>query len=91
MRTTRKQLEAQLKTASDLGKFPQGPYPTPGQIMLDRNGYGYGIEVVLTTGGAVKELSPRGLTAAECSLWLDGFNTALDLAHLREHWNLPTA
>lgn len=91
MRITSKDIEAKLKTASSMGKFPQGTYPTVGQLVLDHNHYGYSINLVVNDVGGQRDISPTGMTARECWLWLNGFITALDLERVREHWNLPTS
>lgn len=92
MRISRKGIEARLQTARELGNFPQGPYPaTVGALVLEHNLYGYHVAVTVNQHGAVKELSPTGMSARECWDWLGAFITALDLPRLRQHWNLPTA
>ena len=87
-RTTQAQLIAKLATASRMGNYPEGHYPTPGQLVLDHNGYGYAVCLVVNDAGAQADLSPTGLTAKECSLWLDGFIAGFDAPARRAHWGI---
>lgn len=87
-RTTRAQLGHKLQTASRMGGYPEGPYPKPGQLTFEHNGYGYTVCLVVNEAGAQADLSPSGLTAAECALWLDGFIAGFDAPARRAHWGV---
>jgi len=84
-RATRKLIESKLALAIRLSQSPDGPYPTPGALDLDQDATGYAVGLIVNDGGGVADLSYRR-SAAEMVAWLDGFNTALDLARKREHY-----
>ena len=77
-RITKARLEWQLKTATQLGGYAKGPYPTPGQLVINHSASGYSIDLVANKAGAQANVSPECLTAKELDLWLQGFNRGLD-------------
>jgi len=85
-RITRARLEWQLKVAASLGNYTDGPYPTPGQLVINHSGLGYSVDLVVNDGGGQADLSPGCLTAKELDLWLSGFCAGLDSERKKAHW-----
>jgi hypothetical protein len=85
-RITKAHLDSQLRTAAALGGYAEGPYPTPGQLVINHSGYGYSVDLVVNDGGGQADLSPCGLTAKELDIWFSGFNAGLDSKRRKAHW-----
>jgi hypothetical protein len=86
VRITKARLDFQLRTAAALGDYAEGPYPTPGQLVINHSGYGYSVDLVVNDGGGQADISPTGLTAKELDLWFSGFNAGLDSKRRKAHW-----
>jgi hypothetical protein len=85
-RITKARLDFQLRAAIALGHYAEGPYPTPGQLVINHSGYGYSVDLVVNDGGGQADLSPCGLTAKELDIWFSGFNAGLDSNRRKAHW-----
>ena len=85
-RITKARLDFQLRTAAALGDYAEGPYPTPGQLVINHSGYGYSVDLVVNDGGGQADISPCGLTAKEVDLWLTGFKAGLDSNRRKSHF-----
>jgi len=85
-RITKARLDFQLKNAIALGGFAKGPYPTPGQLVVNHSASGYSVDLVVNDGGGQADLSPCCLTAKELDLWLSGFSAGLDADRKKAHW-----
>ena len=85
-RITKERLNFQLRNAISLGHYCDGPYPTPGQLVINHSGYGYSVDLVVNDAGGQADLSPSGLTAKELDLWFSGFNAGLDSERRKAHW-----
>ena len=85
-RITKARLDFQLRAAIALGHYAEGPYPTPGQLVINHSGYGYSVDLVVNDGGGQADLSPCGLTAKELDIWFSGFNAGLDSKRRKAHW-----
>ena len=85
-RITRERLNYQLQLATKLGGFAEGPYPTPGQLVINHSESGYSVDLVVNDGGGQADLSPSGLTTRELYLWLTGFNAGFDAQRKVEYW-----
>lgn len=84
-RTTKARLDWQLKTAIALGSYADGPYPTPGQLVIEHSGYGYSLDLVVSDSGGQAHVSPTGLSAKELDIWLQGFKSGLDSERSKAH------
>ena len=84
-RTTKARLDWQLKTAIALGGYADGPYPTPGQLVINHSASGYSLDLVVNDAGGQADVSPTGLTAKELDIWLQGFNRGLDSERSKAH------
>jgi hypothetical protein len=89
-RVTQKLLVALVATVSKMGRWPQGPYPTAGQLILNNTGTGRWQLTMLTTGTGEADIS-RCLTASEMEEFLRGMIAAYDAPRLRAHWDVPAA
>ena len=85
-RITKARLDFQLRVAIALGDYAEGPYPTPGQLVINHSDSGYSVDLVVNDAGGQADLSPCGLTAKELDLWLSGFNAGLDSTRHKAHW-----
>jgi hypothetical protein len=85
-RITKARLDFQLRAAIALGGYAEGPYPTPGQLVVNHSASGYSVDLVVNDAGGQADLSPCGLTAKELDLWLSGFNAGLDADRKKAHW-----
>lgn len=85
-RTTKARLDFQLRAAIALGDYADGPYPTPGQLVINHSSSGYSVDLVVNEAGGQADLSPCGLMAKELDLWLSGFNAGLDSKRRKAHW-----
>jgi hypothetical protein len=86
VRITKERLNFQLRNAISLGHYPDGPYPTTGQLVINHSGSGYSVDLVVNDAGGQADLSPSGLTAKELDLWLSGFNAGLDSERRKARW-----
>ena len=84
-RTTKARLDWRLKVAIELGGYADGPYPTPGQLVINHSASGYSLDLVVNDAGGQADLSPTGLTAKELDIWLQGFNRGLDSERSKAH------
>ena len=85
-RITKARLDFQLRAAIALGHYVEGPYPTPGQLVVNHSASGYSVDLVVNDAGGQADLSPCGLTARELDLWFSGFNAGLDSKRRKAHW-----
>lgn len=93
-RITPKLLDNLAKILSiNLGR-PESPYGKDGaqigNLHITNAGYGYGVDRIITTSGAVTRLE-SGMTAKECYAWLQGaLAVCLETGHdgpITERWN----
>ena len=85
-RITKARLDFQLRAAIALGHYAEGPYPTPGQLVINHSASGYSVDLVVNDAGGQADLSPCGLTAKELDIWFSGFNAGLDSKRRQAHW-----
>jgi hypothetical protein len=85
-RITKDRLDFQLRAAIALGHYVEGPYPTPGQLVVNHSASGYSVDLVVNDAGGQADLSPCGLTAKELDIWFSGFNAGLDSKRRKAHW-----
>ena len=84
-RITKARLDWQFRIATELGSYADGPYPTPGQLVINHSASGYSLDLVVNDAGGQANVSPEGLTARELDLWFQGFNRGLDSERSKAH------
>jgi len=84
-RITKARIDWQLKLAIELGGYAEGPYPTPGQLVINHSASGYSVDLVTNNAGGQANVSPEGLTAKELDRWFQGFNCGLDSERSKAH------
>ena len=84
-RITKARLDFQLRAAIALGHYAEGPYPTPGQLVVNHSASGYSVDLVVNDAGGQADLSPCGLTAKELDIWFSGFTAGLDSKRRKAH------
>ena len=85
-RITKASFDFKLRAAIALGGYAEGPYPPPGQLVINHSASGYSVDLVVNDAGGQADLSPCGLTAKELNLWFNGFNAGLDSKRRKAHW-----
>jgi hypothetical protein len=86
VRITQRYLEELLKTVSAMGKWPQGPYPTHGSLLLSRTNGRYQLCMLLASTGEVS--ISNFLTASEMEEFLRGMIAAYDASRFQAHWKV---